>query len=404
MSTSTVFSRSSRKADRKSSRRSESVAAIERVARSRREPIADYNSDHDVATLICTELSRAILLEPNVNLGSFFKVANDSRRDINKSDSTVLVTAAILATIGNKNMSKQLLNKSMTLTKIYEKMNLHSDEIRDTLVTMLFALSPTFVEMIEKVIKMAINRSADRGVPMKDVDPLYTALARLAIDRTISPVEMRRASSFDADKDPTLRLESKRTSITKTPVAMIGPADFELMAREARAERHRINEKDLRDYAVRRKSGTEIEFEETFRSADAPVAIANSRRTRRMGDRRGLGYTEQASKASEHIAAMNKILGSHTTKSIDITTGEVNYRRPQVTDYLDSESVSGSIFNAPPDVRSEYESTPDTRQAVRPLPTEYYLPSEADTIVPNSGSNIRRVDSFEELLRKNGFT
>lgn len=404
MSSSTIFSASTRRTEKKSRRRSESVAAIERVSRDRREPIADYNQDHDVATLICTELSRAILSEPNINLGKFFKSVNDSRRDINKSDTTVLVTAAVLADIGNKTMSDALLAKSRTLTKMYERMNLVSEDVRGMFVTMLFALSPDFVAMIETVIKVAIERSSARGTAKKDDDPLTTALARLTIDKTISPTELRKASSFDRDRALSFEPESRRTSIQKTPISLIDSKDFYTIKEQSQKERHKITESDLLSYNARRRSGESMEFNDVFRTAAEPVSVEVGRSSRRPSDRRGLGYRKQSSPPSSYMSAMNKILGSHNTKSVDLNTGDVSYRRPVVQDFLDSASVSTSVYNAPPDVRSEYDSTPNTSFARKPLPTEYYLPSEVAYSPEANKAVPARKDSFEDLLMRNGFS
>lgn len=404
MSSSTIFSSSSKKTEKKRSRRSESVAAIQRVSKSRREPTADYKAEHDVVTLICTELSRAILLVPNVDLGSFSRTVSDSRRDINKSDTTILVTAAVLANIGNLDMSRELLYKSATLTKIYEKMNLRNDEVRNIFVTMLFALNPDFVAMIERVIKIAIDRSSARGVLRQDDDPLTTALARLTIDKTISPTELRKASSFDADLEPTLEVNSKRASIQKTPISLVSAKDFYEMSTASTKSRHRITESDLMNYSKRRRSGQEQDFEDVFVTAEVPVAIDVAKTMRKPRDRSGLGYIKKSSPPSSYISAMNKILGSHNTKTVDLSTGEVSYRKPVVQDFLDTESVSASVFNQVPDVRSEYDSTPNTSKSMKPLPTEFYLPSEVAYQPEKSTKTITRVDSFELLLRKNGYS
>lgn len=404
MSLSTIFSVASDRGKAKPRKRSESVSAMARVSKNRREPSANYSPDYDVSTLICTEISRAIMLVPNVNLGSFFGMANDARRDINKSDTTILVTAAVLASIGNKEMSKRLLDKSSTLTKIYERMGLNSDEIRNILVTMLFALSPGFVQMIEKVIKLTVDRSSKRGTEKKDDDPMVTALARLTIDNTISPSELRKASSFDVEKEPSFALEAGRTSIQNTPVSLISADDFYKEAEKAKKDRHRISEKDLMSYSVRRHSGDESEFSEVFRSAQEPVAVRSVANSRKTYDRRGLGYTSANRVHPDYISAMNKIIGSHNTKSIDINTGEVSYRKPNVQDFHDSESVSASVYDRPPDVGSEYAPFPAKLVVKKPLPSDLFLPDDIASKVDDDSKTVKKVDSFEMLLREAGYS
>jgi hypothetical protein len=383
-------------------KRSESVSGIKDVAKERRNPFVNYSEDNDVVTMICAELGRGILMSPKVDTGILFKTSADSRRDINKSDTTVLITCAILDHIGNKEMSSRLLNKSSTISRYYDKLNLNNNEVRTMFVTMIFALSPDFVAMVEKTLILTIERSSSQATAKRDDDPMTTALAKLTISKEMTPRELRRAGSFDDEKQLSLSPEAKRFSLQATPTEYYAPSLRDAINKSERNRRHRIVEGDLINYNVRRRSGTEMDFSEVFPSAIPPVAIEVAESSRRPKDKRGLGFQSRHKEENEHIQAMNRILGSHNVKSVDLNTGEIRVRKPNVTDFLDSESVSGSIFDKVPDVESVYNSTPDTKDVKRPLPTEYYLPSVAAESKVTVKSKLARVDSFEELMKREG--
>jgi hypothetical protein len=383
-------------------KRSESVTGIERVSRDRRNPHAGFSDEHDVATMICVELSRGIFMSPNVSTGVFFKTVSDSRRDINKSDTTLIVACAILDHIGNKVMADKLLSKSSTLSKYYQKMNLDNAEVRKLFVTMLFALSPDFASMIEKVLIIALQRSSADATAKKDESPVVSAFARLTIDKDITPTELRRAGSFDKDKELSLSPESRRFSIQNTPLEYYSPTVVDAIKESNERRRKTIKDADLIAYAGRRRSGTERDFSEVFPSAVEPVAVEVARNARKLGNRRGVGYLTTSVADANYVDAVNRILGSQNVKSVDLDTGNVRYRKPVVTDFLDSTSVSESVYNKVPDVASEYNPLPDMSEVKRPLPTEYYLPS---TIAPSEVTirpKVDRKDSFEELLKAEG--
>lgn len=278
-------------------------------------------------------------------------------------------------------------------------------DTREMFVTMLFALSPNFVALIEKTIKIAVDRSSAKGSPTKDHDPLEAALARLTMTKDIKNTELRRSSSFDSDKEISLEGESRRTSIARTPKHMIAEGSFTAAAEEASKTLTSIRSRDLYEFNRRRRSGDRIEFRDTFRSAAEPVSVTMERdaNVRHSYDRRGIGYADSREGQSALISSMNQVLGSLNTKSVDYSTGEVHYRKPQVQDFLDSESVSASVYRTAPDVASEYETTINTGAAKKPLPTEYYLPSTVGSDVTVVAKKLNRVDSFEELLRQEGY-
>lgn len=379
-------------------RRSASVSRMERVRADNRIPAIQMKDERDVCTLVCLEISRAMLLAPGVNLRVFLKTASDSRRDINISDTTVLVSVAIMEHIGNKEMADKLLSKSSTLTRFYEKMGLRDAEVRAMMVTMLFAISPGFVEMIEKCIKLAVERSAEAGRISNSDNQVVSAMSMLTMEGSISPSELGKAMSFDTSRELSLAPEARRTSIQRTPIEMISPEDSASAYGKKEEEDYTYKDADLMAYIRRRKSGREPEFGEVFRSAKAPIYVPY----RSTVDKSGIGQAEANNQKENVISAMSRILGSQRVKSINHASGEVTYRSPNVMDFIESESLSPTALHEAPDVRSEFNTNYVINSRNAPLPTDITLPrSTYQTRMVEAPVSIRR-DSLEDL-RNNMF-
>jgi len=125
-----------------------------------RTPVIAMNATDDVATLVCTEISRMILIAPDVNLGNFFRLTSASRENINKSDAVIAMSAAILDSIGHKKASASMLKLSLTVARFYDSLNLNNELIRNSFVILLFALAPEFVKMVEASVSLAVDRAS----------------------------------------------------------------------------------------------------------------------------------------------------------------------------------------------------------------------------------------------------
>jgi len=379
-----------------SKRRSESNSRNEKHSRRERETNIDLDSERDVSTLICIEISRAIMMNPELNLGVFLKTASNSRRDINISDAVILITSAVLEHIGNKKMSNKLLSKSKTVASYYDKMNLNLKEIREMFVTLLFALSPEFVKMVETSVKIAIERSASMGKDPISNEQVNNAIIAVNNSKLISNEEAVSSLEFNTRIDNTSAVSARNKSFWGTSIASVTASDSVSVVDNNKRRRHRITDKDLLSFASRTNAGIEPDFNEVFPSANSPVSIrANLNKT-------GLGYSKKSNGSTLLLNEMINLLGSKSVTSYDLNTGNARRRQPRIDDFLDSESISNSAIKSIPDRDSELTVVKNNNFDIRSYPTESFLP---DTVVvadsfSNSEHTLRPVSSLEFLTKK----
>jgi hypothetical protein len=379
-------------------RRSESVSGIKKVKEKRRLPAVNLDDEIDVATLVCTEISRAIMLAPDLNLGTFFKTSSNSRRDINISDATLIISTAILAHIGNKRMSDRLLNKSATVNEYYTKMGLKDPIVREMMVTMLFALTPAFAKMVETSIRLSLDRSALETTHPKADSDVSKALIAIGDEGLLKNTELEIIASEPSGRASSVYMRDRRDSIQRTPTELITPDDSASVITSVKREI--TGEKDIMSYINRKKRGVIMKFEEQFPLARRPTVVNFN------NNKAGIGYKQEVKtdrRTSDSWAKeMNNILGSQTILSIDHNTGKESRRRPRVEDYLDSEPVAASVLNSPPDVRSTVEHNYSFDKVDFPsyVKTESYLPRSVVGSELSNNKNVQVKDSLEELQAK----
>jgi hypothetical protein len=367
-----------------------SVVGMGNVKESHRAPILKNDNDSDVATMVCIEISRAIMIRPDVDLGVFTRTAANSRRDLTCSDATILITCAILEHIGNNKMANKILSRSATITKYYDKLGLNSKEMRELWVTVLFSLNPNFVKLIETSITIALDQSSKLNRNDSDDTQVITALVNarnegLALD---SEILLGANSLSRSGRDGPSR--RRRSSIQTTPTEMISPSDSASVY--STDTRSRVTEGDLMRFVNRRKSGVEPSFKDVFRSSKPPMTPSYD------GQRSAIGSSRVASLSNDLLAGMNRILGSRTVASANQDSGSISYRRPRVEDFLDSEELSGSVIEEIPDMSSNIGQPTLPRTLKGLAPTESYLPSSVITSLTKTESTIRPMDSYELLM------
>jgi hypothetical protein len=399
-------------------KRSESASRMERTKDRRREPIVNFDMTEDVATAVSVEISRAIMLSPDLNLGTFLKSASSARTTIVMSDAVVLVSAAILAHIGNNRGAVKLLSKSATVTSYYRDMDLDNVKVREMFVTVLFALAPEFVALIEKSITVCISRSESEGKVIHTDARVNNALITLEQTKAIDESEMgsvisnnyktwpssanearkhlleRRGTRIDFDLVEPIRKFERESSIQKTPTNMIAPSDSVSNIGSPPKTRYKLSEKDLMEHVKLRQSGVEMEFGKIFKDVQQPITV------NRRGNRQGLGFTEDSNEIRDPWAQVNNILGKHRVKEYSASSGKVVDRAPRVEDFLDSEELSYSVLGIPPEQSSEITINYNPDYRVRYTPTETYLPSTiaAQSVEPESV--IAPKDSADILRQK----
>jgi len=139
-------------------KRSEKPNALALKEARGRFPVIDLTTITDVPTAACVEMSKQIMMNPDVHTGNLFKLIAASNFETNKSDAIIVISAAILESIGNKKAADKMLRKSGTVTDFYDRMNLNNDQVRTSFCIMLFAIAPEFVKMVESSLKLALER------------------------------------------------------------------------------------------------------------------------------------------------------------------------------------------------------------------------------------------------------
>jgi len=372
-------------------KRADSMSRLEGAKERRRIPSIEIDEERDVSTLVSMEIARAMLTCPDLDLGIFLETSSKARRDLSVSDSTILISAAILEHLKNKTMSDKLLSSSATLTGFYEKMGLKDKVIRGMFVTMLFSMNPMFVKLIERTIKLNINRSAALSDAPYSDQQIANALVRLTGEGTINNNELVAASNHDAESEFTSTSPLSPLSFTKTPREMIAPDDSASVIKTIRPVRRSITQDDMMTYLGRRKSGIEPRYESVFTGSRPPISIQNKQ------NRYGLGYEEKTDKDSFFRRAANRILGSQSVLSYDMSSDNYRSRKPKVEDYLESEEVSGSVFNEAPEVNTDLYYNPSNVEASGYAPTEMTLRNSRPIIEFGNVSKIKEKDSLEEI-------
>jgi len=262
-----------------------------------RYPAIDLRQNTDVSTLACVEVSRAILTRPDVNTGKLFKAIAAANYDVNKSDAVIVITAAIMETVGNSVSAKELLRKSRTVSAFYEKMNLNNEMVRTSFVIMLFAVAPEFVKMIESSVKISLERvQSMTSAPHAD-KKMVDAAGELLKDGFVSTGEhLDLLDTFSNLRVDTKELPSPN-SFTETPDEMVGANDSVSQVGKGRIikDDSPMTQRSLMRYIKGHKSKPAEDFYNTFPDARKPVEAA-----KHLG-RTGLGFTGARSAFTETV-------------------------------------------------------------------------------------------------------
>jgi hypothetical protein len=389
---SSIFSRPPREKNQEKNRhrRSSSVAAPQRYTDRRREPTIDFSDIDDVSTHVGTTLAEAILRDPSIQTGKFFETSSRSRRDLLKADAVILISAAIMGHLGNSRMEENILNRSATCSKYYSQLGLENSNTRTVFVTLLFSMNPFFSDIVEKSIIMALNRASNMKEDVYSKRKMAEAMSSMFISGTITSNDIKSISS-SLESSPK---SASSGSIQKTPVDMIMPSDSVTHIGRSTQKQRAINQEDLMDYSMRKRSGKEPEFHEVFRSAAKPIKVD----VRKPYDKSGLGASKRSEQAEMFNQAEDAILGStkpRRQKMENIPAHRSRHQSP-TQDYYNA--VAGSVYNRPPDSSSNIWDAIDVRaerqtaRYKRDSPVRVVQPAEE--VVDDNVS----LDSFEELM------
>jgi hypothetical protein len=393
---SSIFSSSTRGRNSRSKSESRTNGNQRSETDKNREPIVDFTLAKDVATLVCIELSRAILIRPDVNIGTYVRTVANSRSNISLSDASVLISVAVLEHIGNYRMAQKLIRKSSTLERFYFKLGLNDSTIREMFVTMIFALSPEFVKMVDKAISLVIDRSTAKvEAPYAD-QQMVNALVSLENSGMITGGEMVKVAYMDEREVMDTKTRRPRVLTAAAPRVTILPDDSisQIGDYSNTISRAPNNEREIHEYLRRKKMGAAKLFSQEFKESRPPVSIHIRQ------PRQGLGYKEKAENSDYLKSAMNNLLGSRTLASYNLATGDEMYRRPKVEDYVESESISNTALRVPTDVNSFMTQNYLPVKPTRNEPTESIPMLDESVSSPYIHANSSIVDSAALLKDK----
>lgn len=304
-------------------------------------PAIDMRTITDVPTLTCVELSRSIIKRPEVDTGKLFTAISASNHEINKSDTVIVLTAAILESIGNKKAAQSMLNKSRTVTEFFRAMNLDQPKIRDSFVIMLFAIAPEFVKMIESSVKTSLERIQEvTSAPHAD-QKLLEATGELAREGTITVREhsnlLEDLADLKINTNLDFRIGDRPTSIQKTPSDGID-ADDSISTAGKKAivkDRSPMNTLGMMRYLKSRKSPISDKIYEEFPTAQRPIQITGSNTRSGLGSRTAESAILDNVSESNFTTAMNGMLNPVLPNRRPTVNKEVGklYKRPVSFEY-----------------------------------------------------------------------
>jgi hypothetical protein len=267
--------------------------ALSMSVRSSRIPSVEMDTIDDVATLICVEISRAIMTRPEINTGSLFSLIAASNSLVNKSDAVLVITAAILKSIGNNKGSDKILNRSQTVTNYYKDMRLTDDNLRNSFVIMLFALAPEFVKMIESSTSIALNRVKEMTVAPHSNTRMLVAANELMRGENITNEE--HVSIMNDFAEATMGIReidyTEASSIVATPTDGITFDDSasRLAKSKLPEDPDEINSVNLLRFTKRHSLDRHKEFYKRYPKAKRPIELSSH------VDKNGLGYSNAES-------------------------------------------------------------------------------------------------------------
>jgi hypothetical protein len=346
--------------------RSRSAAPADRSRNAGREAKINFNTVNDVASQIGIEIAGATLRNPDMITGLFFETASDSRRDLHKSDAVIIISAAVLDHIGNTKMAREMLGKSKTCAGYYKQLGLEVALVRRMFVTLLFALNPAVVTILERCMIVAFKRSTELGPDVYSNNQIADCITTLHREGSIANDEI--STIVDDSLASRLGTRGRRLSIATTPPGMIGPSDSVSNIIEIPPHRRGISAADMQEYILRRKRGKEPEFSEVFKHSKPPVSVNIK------NNRNGLGYVKSEKPVMVPADEINEILGTQRRLSFDLETGRATYREPRVEDFIDSEEIASTVVRQTPETDPESWDFVKAKPIRRPSPTELFLP------------------------------
>lgn len=287
-----------------------SATALSLNPRSGRQPSIDMRTIEDVSTLSCVEMSRQIMRKPEVDTGKLFSAIAASRNSVNKSDAVIVITAAVLETIGNKHAAESMLSKSRTVMSFYKSMRLDDATMRNSFVIMLFALSPEFVKMIESAVKLSIERVQDITEAPHATEKMVMAAGELMKDGSITVNEHSKIISDMHSLTIDTNVGTVMDPITSPGMDGISANDSASMVGKGRVVKDDspLNTLGIMRYIKNTPSAARSNFSHEFPMVRQPVSLQSNRARQGIGFKNLESEVSKAESETEFSMVMNSLM------------------------------------------------------------------------------------------------
>lgn len=356
MSSSVSNNRSNKKSSKSPSDRSRPRNINVDRAYTDRTPGLALNKEDDAVTSIGTKLAELLLEHPAMNLDKYLKSAAHSRSEVCKADVTILVCASIMTFMGNLKSRDSLLQCSRTCSKLYYEMSLDKESMSRMFTTMIFTLNPNLVSLTDKMIKVVIDRNANKEILASPDEQLQKCISSLVRNGNLKIKDFEGASSSVISSFH--REASTSGSIQTTPTELIHPDDSITSVGTIPRYREKIKERDLHDYISRSKKRQSANFYEEFPTVERPVTL------RRKLSNSGIGFKKSPIQILPTADEFNALLENVNSMSMKDKPVAYNFlgNIQAESKANDAVSTSDSILLAPPSVASVQWTDMDKRK------------------------------------------
>lgn len=153
------------------------------------EPVWNFDDDNDPLTIVCQEMTEAVMINPSVDMASYATLVENSSSDMNKSDVCLLVLGAITCRIGMQDMSNRFLSESDSVNAMFNSLNLSNTANLNMFCTMLGILAPEILKTIESSIFASMRRLSGKNSAMHSLSRVESAMRQAAYSKVGTEAE-----------------------------------------------------------------------------------------------------------------------------------------------------------------------------------------------------------------------
>jgi len=355
-------------------------------------PRIDFARGNTARDQISLMVAESILVDPTIDTGALLTKVRASNSPLNISDATLLTSAAILNSIGSKKAGSDILKKSATVTRMYEKFHLDEEAMLNSFVTLVFTLSSSIRKTVEASVISALKIASEETSVVDEEKTVVSTFSTLAKEGQISKGEARAAIGTALNIRTDVPSIAANVTSPRSVAGTIKPTDSvsQLGSRSPSDSPPRIEERHLREFSKRRRSGTEPEFKDIFRTAREPVSV----KFKQPWDKSSLGFDPNKDFFNLQEDMINKLNIGSPSNVMNPADRKHNASNP----VIDSTPVSPDVFRLADDEESIATWTSQMLRPPKPIPS--LVPTETSVTVtqPMHVSTQNQEISLDELL------